>query len=215
MTLSPSIALGLAAFGTLACSPGASETVKKETSAPMSIQPGEVPAPPTAETGPYVWKNIPLLGGGFVTGIVWSTAERDVAYARTDIGGAYRLDRASGTWLPLLDHLGKKDVNDMGVESIATDPTDANRVYLAVGTYTQEWAGLGAIFRSSDRGQTFAITEMPVKMGGNEDGRSNGERLAVDPNAPEILYFGSRRGGLFVSRDRGETFAEVLPFPVK
>jgi hypothetical protein len=64
---------------------------------------------------------------------------------------------------------------------------DPNRVYLAVGTYTQRWAGQGAILRSTDRGATFEITPMPVKMGGNEDGRSNGERLAVDPNAPDIL----------------------------
>ncbi|HEX6765040.1 MAG TPA: xyloglucanase, partial [Polyangiaceae bacterium] len=177
-------------------------------------KPAPAPEPSTAETGPYVWKSVPLLGGGFVTGIVFGTAERDVVYARTDIGGAYRLDRASGTWIPLLDHLGRKDANFMGVESIATDASDANRVYLAVGTYTQDWAGEGAIFRSSDRGRTFEITPMPVKMGANENGRSNGERLAVDPNAPEILYFGSRRGGLFRSGDRGKTFAKVENFPV-
>jgi hypothetical protein len=178
-------------------------------------EPSPVPEAPTAETGPYVWKNIPLLGGGFVTGIVCSTAARDIAYVRTDIGGAYRFDRPSGTFVQLLDHFGKKDVNYMGVESIATDPQDPERVYLAVGTYTQEWAGLGAILASKDRGKSFDVTPMAVKMGGNEDGRSNGERLAVDPNAPEILYFGSRRAGLFVSTDRGKSFAKVEHFPVK
>jgi xyloglucan-specific exo-beta-1,4-glucanase len=196
----------------LAC---ASETTPPSKSEPPSAMPAKpVPAPPTAETGPYVWKSVPLLGGGFVTGIVWSTAERDVCYARTDIGGAYRLDRASGTWIPLLDHLGKKQVNWMGVESIATDPTDGARVYLAVGTYTKEWAGNGAIFRSSDYGRTFEISELPIKMGGNEDGRSNGERLAVDPNAPDVLYFGSRRAGLWTSTDGAKRFAKVAHFPV-
>ena len=198
----------------LACAPAPAPPPKSEPP-PVMPPPAAVPEPPTAETGPYTWKPIPLLGGGFVTGIVWSTAEKDVAYARTDIGGAYRLDRASGTWVPLLDHFGRKDVNYMGVESIATDPTDAARVYLAVGTYTQEWAGEGAILRSSDRGQSFELTPMPVKMGGNEDGRSNGERLAVDPNAPEVLYFGSRRGGLFRSADRAQTFAKVESFPIQ
>ncbi|HEX6763961.1 MAG TPA: xyloglucanase, partial [Polyangiaceae bacterium] len=169
---------------------------------------------PTDVTGPYDWKPVPLLGGGFVTGIVFSRAERDVVYARTDIGGAYRLDRPSGTWVQLLDHFGHAQVNYMGVESIATDPVDPNRVYLAVGTYTQEWAGQGAVLRSSDRGKTFELTPMPVKMGGNEDGRSNGERLAVDPNAPDILYFGSRRGGLLKSSDRGKSFDKLDSFPL-
>src|SRR5688572_20457336 len=161
----PSFRLGVLcslAIGVFGCAP-ASTPPPSRTSSPMPT-PKPLPEPPTAETGPYVWKNVPLLGGGFVTGIVWSTAERDLAYVRTDIGGAYRLDRANDAFVPLLDHLGKKDVNLMGVESIATDPTDPNRVYLAVGTYTKEWAGNGAILRSADRGQSFDVTEMPVKM---------------------------------------------------
>ena len=44
---------------------------------------------------------------------------------------------------------------------------------------------------------------MPVKMGGNENGRSMGERLAIDPNQTNILYFGSRKAGLWKSTDRG------------
>ena len=54
---------------------------------------------------------------------------------------------------------------------------------LAAGTYTQEWSTHGAMLRSSDRGKTWQVTPMPFKMGGNENGRSNGERLAIDPHA--------------------------------
>jgi photosystem II stability/assembly factor-like uncharacterized protein len=198
----------------LACAPAPMPPPKSEPP-PAMPQPTPTTEPPTAETGPYVWNPIPLLGGGFVTGIVWSTAERDIVYARTDIGGAYRLDRASGTWIPLLDAIGKKDVNYMGVESIATHPTDGSRVLLAVGTYTKEWAGKGAMLRSNDRGKNWELTPMPMKMGGNEDGRSNGERLAFDPNSPDIVYFGSRRDGLFASSDGGKSFLKVAHFPVK
>ena len=69
----------------------------------------------------------------------------------------------------------------MGVESIAVDPSDPDRVYLACGTYTNPATPNGAILRSRDRGKTFERTDMPFKFGGNENGRGNGERLAVDP----------------------------------
>jgi hypothetical protein len=50
-------------------------------------------------------------------------------------------------------------------------------------------------------------------MGGNEAGRFNGERLAVDPNDGDILFFGSRRDGLWKSIDRGTTWRKVEGFP--
>ena len=82
----------------------------------------------------------------------------------------------------------------MGVESIALDPADPNRVYLACGTYTNPRTPDGAILRSSDRGKTFQYTNVPFKFGGNENGRGNGERMAVDPNDGNILYLGTRLG---------------------
>jgi photosystem II stability/assembly factor-like uncharacterized protein len=50
-------------------------------------------------------------------------------------------------------------------------------------------------------------------MGGNEDGRGNGERLAVDPDNGKILYFGSRHAGLWRSTDGAATWSKVTTFP--
>ena len=129
---------------------------------------------------PYTWKSVQIVGGGFVDGIIFHPTAKGVRYARTDMGGAYRWNAQTKRWEPLLDWVAYEDSNLMGVESIALDPADPNRVYLACGTYTNAHPD-GAILRSSDRGKTFERTNVPFKFGGNEDGRGNGERMTVDP----------------------------------
>jgi xyloglucan-specific exo-beta-1,4-glucanase len=80
--------------------------------------------------------------------------------------------------------------------------------------YTNSWdPNPGAIIRSSDKGATWASTDLPFKVGGNMPGRGMGERLAVDPHNSKILYFGARSGnGLWKSTDGGVTWAKVSSF---
>ena len=165
---------------------------------------------PAATAQSYVWRNVAIGGGGFVDGIVFHQGAKNLMYARTDVGGAYRWDDKRKEWIALTDWLSPAQGNFAGIESIALDPSDPNRVYLAAGTYSR---GDAAILRSDDQGRTFQRTDVPFKMGGNETGRFNGERLAVDPNDGEILFFGSRRDGLWKSSDRGVTWAKVGSFP--
>ncbi|MFI6036151.1 1,4-beta-glucanase [Streptomyces sp. NPDC051315] len=169
-------------------------------------------AEPTAAPA-YRWRNVVIGGTGFVTGILFHPAVRGLAYARTDIGGAYRWDDRTARWTPLTDHLGWDDWNLLGVEAVAIDPAHPNRLYLALGTYAQPWAGNGAILRSEDRGATWTRTDLPVKLGANEDGRGTGERLLVDPRDGNTLWLGTRHDGLWKSTDRGATWAAVSGFP--
>ena len=170
-----------------------------------------IPSEDTAAPGPYVWKNVAIKGGGFVSGIVMSPALQGLAFARTDVGGAYRFDPAARRWMPITDWVGHDDSNSMGIESIAADPVDPNRVYIAAGTYLP--AGNGWILSSTDMGQTWARNAIAAPMGGNVDGRSMGERLAIDPNLPSTLYFGSRNTGLWMSTDSAQTWTAVSNFP--
>jgi hypothetical protein len=188
---------------------------------PSAAPPASVAAPePTAPSTPrdirverYAYKSVQILGGGFVTGIVFSPAKADLVYARTDIGGAYRYSPKDDTWIALTDMFGRDDGNLWGVESIAPDPRDPNVVTMACGMYTQDWAPMGAFLRSTDQGVTWKVVRAPFKLGGNEDGRSNGERLAVDPNSPNTVFFGSRKNGLYTSTDAAATWKEVSGFP--
>jgi hypothetical protein len=171
------------------------------------------PAMAAVADAAYEWRNVAIGGGGFVTGLVFHPAERGLAYARTDVGGAYRWDAAARRWIPLTDWIGRDDANLTGIESLALDPSDPQRVYLAAGTYTHERAGNGAILRSSDRGASFERAGLPFKLGGNELSRGNGERLMVDPNDGRVLFLGSRAHGLWRSDDRGAHWARVEGFP--
>lgn len=161
-------------------------------------------------SAPYSWHNVVIRGGGFVTGVVFHPRQKGLIYARTDVGGAYRWDDAARRWIPLTDWIGATDVNLTGIESLAVDPSDPNRLYLAAGTYTR---GEAAILRSDDQGRTFQKTLVPFRMGANEAGRFNGERLAVDPNDGAILFFGSREDGLWRSDDHGATWSKADGFP--
>ncbi|WP_284691667.1 cellulase [Pinirhizobacter soli] len=161
---------------------------------------------------PYHFANVRIGGGGYVSGLVFHPAERGLVYARTDVGGAYRWDQASAQWVPLTDWIEAKDNNLLGIDSLALDPADPGWVYLAAGTYTAPQAGNAAVLRSHDRGRHFERADLPFKLGGNELGRGNGERLAVDPNDGRVLLLGSRDAGLWRSEDHGAHWSRLTGF---
>jgi len=164
----------------------------------------------------HTFRNAQIVGGGFVPGIVFNQGEPGLVYARTDIGGAYRLDPATRRWIPLLDWIGWDEWGHTGVISLATDEVDPDRVYAAVGTYTlPDWdPDSGAVLRSADRGRTWQTVPLPFRLGGNMPGRGIGERLAIDPHRNSVLYLGVRGGnGLWRSTDHGATWARVESFP--
>jgi hypothetical protein len=168
----------------------------------------------TSATVPYSWKNAQVVAGGFVDGLVFSPARRGLAYARTDIGGAYRW--ADGRWIPLMDFTGFNDWNELGVESVAPDPVDAGKVWVAAGEYTQSFAVPpdGQILRSDNQGRSWKITTLPIQLAANQDGREMGERLAVDPDDDSVLYLASPANGLWRSTDGGATWSPVASFPL-
>ncbi|KAK9788553.1 putative Xyloglucanase [Seiridium cardinale] len=163
----------------------------------------------------FTWQNVKIGGGGgFVPGIVFHPKTQGLAYARTDIGGIYRKN-SDDSWTPVTDSIADSDGwHNWGIDAIAIDPQDDQKVYAAVGMYTNSWdSNNGAIIRSSDQGATWTFTDLSFKVGGNMPGRGVGERLAVDPANSDILYFGARSGnGLWKSTDGGVTFAKVTSF---
>jgi len=53
----------------------------------------------------FSWQNVNIGGGGgFIPGIIFHPTTKGVAYARTDIGGLYRLN-ADDSWTAITDSL--------------------------------------------------------------------------------------------------------------
>jgi len=160
----------------------------------------------------YTWSNVAIGGGGYVTGIVYSEAEENLIYARTDIGGAYRWVESEQRWKAITDHLGSENWNLIGIESIAADPVEANRIYALCGTYM---GNRGAVLISEDYGETWEQHDMPFDCGANNSGRGTGERLMVNPFRNNEIYMGTRNAGLYKSEDFGATWNPVETFPAK
>ena len=166
----------------------------------------------------YTWNNVRIVAGGFVPGIVYHPNVQGLVYARTDIGGLYRSTNGGANWTPLLDWVNWSNWGYSGVLSVALDPQNGNTVYAAVGGYTNSWdPNNGAILKSTDQGNTWTVAPLPFKIGGNMPGRGNGERLAVDPNNSNIVYFGATGNqtntfGLWKSTNGGSSWSQVTSF---
>lgn len=161
------------------------------------------------------WQSVAIAGMGFVTGLVIHPQEPDLIYARTDVGGVYRWKADKSSWEQLLD--GERD--RYSIESIALDSNNPNVIYAATGAYTRD--SDGEVLKSVNRGKAWTVTNLRtpsgkrVRMGGNEEWRWAGERLAVDPNNSQIVYFGSRLDGLYRSEDGANNWSQVASFPTK
>ncbi len=179
----------------------------------------------TAPLAEYDWKPVRIGAGGLVTGMAIHPLDPEVRYARTDVGNGYRWDPLKSEWIPMLIRnvqdntglaaglLGPPVIT--GVESLQVDPSDLDVVYMAFKLETSKdvWAqyppSTGALYKSTDRGVTFNRTGLAIPMAPNGDTRAWGERIAVDPNNSDVVYYGSVFNGLQVSFDGAATWSQV------
>jgi photosystem II stability/assembly factor-like uncharacterized protein len=184
-------------------------------SGPFAPQPSADfrPVVPVASQ-PYTWSSVKIVDGGDMPSIVMHPSERGLMYIRANIGGAYRWNSSTELWAPVTDWISGPDWSLSGVESIALDPTDANRVYLAAGMYLH-WSPISAaILISGNRGKTFQRVNLPFMMGGNDTGQQTGERLVVNPFNPAQLYLATHLNGLWQSLDYGASWGQAATFPI-
>lgn len=59
----------------------------------------------------YEYKNLPIPGGGYVTGFIYHQKQKGLLYARTDIGGVYRFEQKAQRWKSLIGHVTMEDIS--------------------------------------------------------------------------------------------------------
>jgi xyloglucan-specific exo-beta-1,4-glucanase len=160
------------------------------------------------------WAAAKFGGGGYVTGLIFHPSTQNLLYARTDVGGAYRWDASNSSWIPITDGFTAAESFYHGVESIALDPNNDQLVYMVTGISASA-DPTARLYISSNRGSSWTSVNLPFSAGSNNLGRAIGERLAVDPNNPSIMFYASRTAGLWKSTDSGRTWAQTLLSSVK
>lgn len=157
----------------------------------------------------YEYHNLPIPGGGYVTGFAFHPQKAGVLYARTDIGGVYRFEEEKQCWKSLIDHVTMDDLSETYPIAIALDEHHPERLYIACGINDRLHGKLAV---SQDRGETFRYYEMPMHIHGNLNGRGTGYRLIVDRQSEEKLWFASQDSGLWKSEDYGKSWEPVPGF---
>ena len=160
----------------------------------------------SAET---TWRPLRIGGGGYITSLDIAP-DGSTRVIRTDTYGAYLWDAAKSEWRQLVTassmpapHL-EADYNT-GVYEIRVAPDKPTRLYMAYRGY---------IYRSDDRGAHWTQTAFRrVEMDANDGFRMGGQKLAVDPHNADVVYAGTAKDGLFVTRDAGATWQSIGAVP--
>lgn len=224
--------------------PAFAQTAPSGTTAGTSTTPAVTPSLGDYDRhADWSWQPVAIGAGGYIRGMVIHPLDNKVRYARADTWGAYRWDAVKSRWVhmftansipktatvsPSNDPSQKIPVtaapSSGGVDSIAVDPNNTRRVFLAAtvlpaGDVNRDVARDGNVYFSSNGGATFQAAR-GLRLPSYENAPCNdtefdalnadGERLAVDPNNGNVVYLGTRLNGIFFSTNSGRDFAPVV-----
>lgn len=199
------LALTVTATLVLALGPGSSEPTSPGSADPADAGTAPSDAPPgDARLDHRGFSSLAIGAGGFVTGISFSDDGR-TRVVRTDGFGGYRWSAAQDRWVLDVssESLPTADVEPGlggGVLAVAVAPSDSSVVYMAFDN---------GVFRSEDGATTWDRVLDGVSTAPNDDFRTTGSRLVVDPVDSDTVYYGSQLDGLYLSRDGGGSWSRV------
>lgn len=136
------------------------------------------------------WQQMPMYGGGYVTGLIPHPEEVDTLYARIDVGGIYTTTNAGDTWEPLTQNIIKDNKRNFQVRSFTIDETNTDKMYFISGN--SPYSKHAALWLSNDAGENWTRKKSPLTIGGIGFARSSGETLLVHPTNKNLLFIGGQ-----------------------
>ena len=116
----------------------------------------------------YEYRNLPIPGGGYVTGFLFDPNREKVLYIRTDIGGCYRFSYENRHWDSLSESVNMFDLSETYPIAIATDLQQAETLYVISGINEEGTEGTFSL--SHDGGKTYTCGKIPCFVHGNLNG---------------------------------------------
>jgi photosystem II stability/assembly factor-like uncharacterized protein len=149
---------------------------------------------------PFAWRIARDKNG--VLYLVIARRSEDGSFGNIEDGGLYRSTGGADRWEKMALPEG---VN--GPNWIAIDPTDTNRLVLAVwGRRTLQGAVQGGIYLSTDAGKSWRnVLSRDQHI----------YAVTIDPDSPNVLYAAGFESSAWRSRDRGETWSRIKGFNFK
>ena len=165
--------------------------------------------PGTADLAGLQWRHIgPAIMSGRTVAFAVNPDDKQVMYAATASGGAWKTDNNGTTWKPVFEREGS-----VSVGAIAVVPSNPNIVWVGTGEANSVRSSSygDGVYKSLDAGKTW-------RHMGLEGTRHIG-RFAIHPTDPDVVYVGglgslwgpNPERGLFKTTDGGESWANVLP----
>ena len=156
---------------------------------------------------PNDWQTLDVGAGGYLTGM--DIAPDGTMVVRADTYGAYIWNGTEWQQLVTSTSMPAAFVGPgwgQGVYEIQIAPSDSNILYMMYDGY---------VFESTNKGTTWTQTAFsPVNEDPNGPYRTDGQKMAVDPDNPNVVYVGTPENGLFVTTNGGATWQSVSAVPV-
>ena len=156
------------------------------------------------------WQNLDIGAGGQVTGL--DIAPDGTMVIRCDSYGAYIWNGTqwqqlvTSTSMPAAFVTPTNNAITQGVYEIQVAPSDTNILYMEYEGY---------LFKSTNKGTTWTQTAFAPVTGEDPNGepKFDGQKMAIDPNNPNIVVVGTPSNGLFITTNGGASWQSVSGVP--
>jgi len=157
------------------------------------------------------WQDLKIGGGGYVRGL--AVAPDGTMVGRTDTNGAYLW--SGSAWVQLVNSssmpaafIAQNPVSTgAGVYELQMAPSKSSTMYMMFDGY---------VFASTNKGTTWTQTAFTQDSAGtnpNDNYAQVGQKMAVDPINPNIVYVGTEDRGLYVTTNGGTSWSAVSSVP--